>query len=60
MHLGRQLYPGNAKYVQEAYNDATRIPYGYLMIDLKPDTSEEYRLRTQIFPDELTVVYLKK
>ena len=59
-HLGRQLYPGNSKFVQEAYNDATLKPYGYLLVDLKPDTPEEYRLRTCVFPDELTIVYVKK
>lgn len=59
-HLGRQLYPGQVKYVQESYNDATNEPYGYLLIDLKSSTPEDYRLRTKIFPDEFTVVYVKK
>ena len=60
MHLGRQLYPGHVKYVQESYNDATKEPYGYLFIDLKSNTPEEYRLRTKIFPNEFTIVYVKK
>ena len=60
MHLGKQLYLGSSKFVQEAYHDATVKPYGYLLFDLKPDTPEEYRLRTNIFPDELTIVYVKK
>jgi hypothetical protein len=36
----------------EAFKDATVKSYGYLMIDLTPDTPEEIRLRTRIFPDE--------
>ena len=59
-HLGKQLYPGRGKYLQEAYQDATRYPYGYLLIDLKPETQEEYRLRSKIFPPDLTVVYVCK
>lgn len=59
-HLGRQLYPGQTKYVQEAYNDATKNPYGYLLIDLKANTLESHRLRTHIFPNEFTTVYVPK
>ena len=59
-HLGKQLYPGHTRFVQEAYEDATQFPYGYLLIDLKPNTPEEYRLRTNIFPNEYTAVYVRK
>ena len=58
--LARQMYPSGSKFAVEAYRDATGEPYGYLLVDLKPDTDERYRLRTKIFPDELTNVYLKK
>jgi Poxvirus A32 protein len=51
--LARQLHPGNAKYMQEAYDDATQIPYGYLLVDLKPDTPDKLQLRTKITPEEL-------
>lgn len=50
--LARQMYPGKSKFVVEAFGDATREPYGYLLIDLKPETDEKYRLRTNIFPDD--------
>ena len=60
-HLAKQMYPGNIKYMQQSYNDATSEPYGYLLIDLKPETSDEIRLRTKIFPDETTTsVYIPK
>ncbi|GFT65517.1 uncharacterized protein TNCV_649201 [Trichonephila clavipes] len=45
-HLGRQLYPRKVKFFQEYYADATSKPYGYLLIDLKPETDESFRVRT--------------
>ena len=48
--LARQM--GKSKFVLEAFEDATKEPYGYLLIDLKPETDEKYRLRTNIFPDD--------
>ena len=60
-HLARQMYPGRVKFVQEAFKDATRLPYGYLLVDLKQDTPEDMRLRTAIFPDDdVQYVYLPK
>ena len=60
-HLARQMYPGRAKFVQEAFKYTTRLPYGYLLVDLKQDTPEDMRLRTAIFPDDdVQYVYLPK
>jgi hypothetical protein len=50
--LARQMYPGKSQFVVEAYEDATKEPHGYLLIDLKPDTDDRYRIRTKIFPDD--------
>ena len=58
--LGRQMYPGRVKFFQEAYDDATKLKWGYLFIDLKPDTPDELRLRTNIFPGERPIVYVSK
>ena len=59
--LARQMYPGRGKFVQEAFKDATAVPYGYLLVDLKQDTPEDMRLRTAIFPDDgVQYVYLPK
>ena len=60
-HLARQMYPGRVKFVQGAFKDATSVPYGYLLVDLKQDTPEDMRLRTAIFPDDgVQYVYLPK
>lgn len=50
--LARQMYPGDSKFLLEAFKDATREPYGYLLIDLRPESDEQYRIRTKIFPDD--------
>lgn len=58
--LARQIVPENPKYVEEAYKDATSKPHGYLMIDLKQNTDDIYRMKTNIFPDEYTICYIPK
>lgn len=59
-HLARQMFPGKSKYMREAFADATSAPYSYLLVDLKPDTSDDFRLRANIFPGENQVVYIRK
>ena len=51
--LGKQLFKDKSKSFRQAYLDATSKPFGYLLIDLKPDTPNKYRLRTQITEEEL-------
>jgi hypothetical protein len=59
--LAKQLYPGQQASFLGAYKEACSKPYGYLVIDVAPDTQEELRLRTNIFPeDKYTIVYLPK
>jgi hypothetical protein len=50
--LGKQIFPGKLKYFLEAYNDATKQSYGYLLVDLTQDTPDNLRVRTRITPDE--------
>jgi len=58
IHLAKQTYPGKVKAVQEAFKDATSAPFGYLLLDFKQCTPDKLRLRTKVFPDETTVVYV--
>jgi len=58
--LTRQMYPNSSKFALEAYTDATSVPYGYLVVDLKPDQDERCRLRTNVFPGERQYAYVKK
>ena len=58
--LARQIFPTKWKFVLEAFSDATREPYTYLLLDLKPETEENLRVRGQIFPQETNFVYVSK
>ncbi|XP_071631700.1 uncharacterized protein [Temnothorax longispinosus] len=42
-HLARQVFPNDPKFLEEAYYDATSRPHGYLLLDLKQSTPDEYR-----------------
>ena len=59
-HLAKQMFPGHVKYMQEAFADATSIPYRYLLCDLKQETPTDFRLRTNIFPGETQYAYVRK
>jgi len=59
-NLARQMYPKTSQFAVEAYKDATREPYSYLLVDLRPEQDEDLRLRTNIFPGETHYVYVPK
>jgi len=44
----------------EIYQDVATQDFGYLVIDCTPGTKHEYQYRTHIFPNEDTVIYIKK
>jgi len=57
-NLGRQIFPGQVKYFMDSYRKATAEQYGYLVIDLSPQSDPQYKLRTNILPGQLMTVYL--
>lgn len=59
-HLARQLYPTNYRFAVDAYINATRDPFSYLLLDLRSEQDEDLRLRTHIFPGEVQHVYVPK
>src|SRR5206468_4635061 len=59
-HLTAQMHPGKLTFLIEAYRDATSQPFSYLLIDLKPDTDDKLRVRSNNFPDETPYVYVPK
>lgn len=59
--LTQQAFPEDFKQVMEVYREATERPYGYLMFDLHPSSSDRQRLKTNILTQEgYTVVYCKR
>ena len=56
--LGRQLYPGKGQMLVQAYGDAMKTPYNYLVVDMSPNSNPKYRMRTHIFPKEDVYVHV--
>jgi hypothetical protein len=52
MTLGKQMYPGKTEQFIQKYEAAVERPYGYLFVDLKPNTPEGCRLRTNVLPND--------
>jgi len=59
-NLARQMYPKTSQFAVEAYKDATREPYSYLLVDLRPEQDEDLRLRSNISSRETHHVYVLK
>ena len=55
--LLRQAFPKKGTFVADALQKAHSSKYGYLCVDLSPSSSEDYRLRTNILPNEDTIIY---
>jgi hypothetical protein len=51
--LARQVDPGKVQEFMKSYEDATSRPHGYLMLDLKPTTDDQQRLKTNVLPGEI-------
>ena len=58
--LGRQLFPGRSKILTSAFDDATSLPFGYLVVDMLHHSEDTYRLRTRVFQGEDPIVYVPK
>ena len=48
MTLARQMYPGNAEQFMKAFDKATKYPYKFLLVDLKPFTPDHERLKCSV------------
>jgi hypothetical protein len=54
--LGRQLFPKRGDILLESYLDATKEPFGYLLLDLHPRSDEKYMLRSRLFKENEDMV----
>ena len=54
--LGRQMYPSNSHFFVQAYKDATRRAFGYLLIDFVPRTPDKIRLRSNVLWSERPMI----
>ena len=59
-NLAKQFMPNHVNFMKWVFQDATRLPHSYLFLDMKPETEEELRIKTNILPDEAPqYVYMK-
>jgi predicted ATPase len=59
--LAKQFCPGNSTYVIQAFNEATKYPFSYLMIDFTQESPACLKLRSNIFPHQFPYcIYLEK
>ena len=52
--LSQQMYPDNSRMLIDAYRDATSQPYGYLLLNLRPDACDALRILTNVFDEQPT------
>ena len=59
-HLASQMFPGNAKFLVDAYKQATTPGHGYLMLDFVQNTPDQLRVLSDILPDQEQYYYVPK
>lgn len=58
--LAYQAYYDNQLYFVDAYNQATRLPHSYLVVDFSQQTSDDRRLSTNILPGQVFYYFVPK
>lgn len=58
--LSRQIFPHHPHYLSDAFRQATERAHGYLIVDLTQGTDDNYRLITNIFPNEFCYYFIPK
>ena len=53
--LARQNFPYKTRFLTDSYIDSTKDSYSHLVLDLRPESSELFRVRGNIFYDFITV-----
>lgn len=55
--LAIQIFGLRFKEFLHAYEEATKSQYGYILVDLHPQSPQELRVRTSVFPDDEHIVF---
>src|SRR6218665_1737292 len=53
-NLARQMFPGQSHFMLEAFRDATSIPFGYLLVDLRPIRTKDVDCEQTYSPERHT------
>jgi len=54
-YLARQISPYNTQYITQAYNKATEKPYSHILFDMRQETNDLIRIRSNIFDHPISV-----
>ena len=58
--IGRQMYPGNPSFLSSVNKKATKKPHSYLFLDLRQETPEDYRVRSNLLQHEFPMKVYKQ
>ncbi len=59
--LSKQISPNNSSFISQAYQDATKKAYDYLLLDFRQETPPILKVRGNIFPHQFPcTVYIEK
>ena len=51
------MFGSKLPFFMDAFNQATKHRYSYLLIDISPHSESQYELRTYILPNQTTIAY---
>ena len=52
LYFAQQTFPENSKFLPKCYEHETQEPHSDLLLDLHPETPEQYIVLSNIFPGE--------
>ena len=58
--IGRQMYHGNPNFLSSVNRKATKKPHSYLFLDLRQETPEDFRVRSNILRHEFPMKVYKQ
>src|SRR5271163_3794390 len=58
--IGRQMYPGNPNFLASVNSRATKRPHSYLFLNLRQETPEDYRVRSNLLQHKFPMKVYKQ
>ena len=58
--IGWQMYPGNPNFLSSVNRKITKRPHSYIFLDLRQETPEDYRVRSNLLQHEFPMKIYKQ
>jgi vacuolar-type H+-ATPase subunit F/Vma7 len=58
--IASKMFPDNRHFLSKSFKDAVSRSHGYLLLDLRQETLDDLRVRTNILPHELPMIVYKQ